>query len=147
MRIIFFGCLLFLFSCTPKTNNDMQKIKSKYDFAQTLNELNKNLTKKDVPIFTIFDHTKNAEEVGLSLRPTQVIVFGSPKVGTLLMQDNQAIAAELPLKITIWEDENGTTWLSFPKMKEVAKKYDLEQHPILIKMDILLENLTQNIRK
>lgn len=147
IRILLFSCLLFLMACTSKTNNDKQKIESKFNFVETLKQLNKNLNEKNVPIFAIFDHKKNADEVKLSLRPTQVIVFGSPKVGTLLMQENQAIAAELPLKITIWEDENGKTWLSVPKVKEVAKNYDLAQNPIISKMDILLENLTQNIKK
>lgn len=147
MRILIATCLLFLMSCNSKTNDDMQKIKSKFEFSETLKQINQSLKEKNIPVFAIFDHKKNADEVKLSLRPTQVIVFGSPKVGTLLMQENQAIAAELPLKITIWEDENQTTWISFPKMKKIAKKYKLSQHPIIPKMDILLEKLTENVKK
>lgn len=73
-----------------------------------------------IPVFAKFDHGKNAEEVGLTLRPNQVIVFGSPKVGTKLMQDNPSISIELPLKISVWEDKNGSVWATFPQMQVMA---------------------------
>lgn len=82
----------------------------------------------DIPVFAKFDHQKNAEEVGLDLRPNQVIVFGSPKVGTKLMQENPAISIELPLKISVWEDKNGKVWTSFPQMERLASEYGLEKN-------------------
>ena len=94
-----------------------------------------------VPVFAKFDHGKNAEEVGLQLRPNQVIVFGSPKVGTKLMQDNPSISIELPLKISVWEDKNGSVWATFPQMRTMAAEYGLEAEPVIGKMQELLEKI------
>ena len=75
--------------------------------------------------------------------PTTVLVFGAPKVGTGLMQADQSIALELPLKIAVWEDEAGSTWLAFPKMKPVAEEYSLGDHPVIGNMQKLLERLVK----
>lgn len=81
------------------------------------------------------------KRVGLELRPNQVIVFGSPKVGTKLMQDNPSISIELPLKISVWEDKNGSVWATFPQMKMMAAEYGLTGEPVIGKMQELLEKI------
>lgn len=116
---------------------------SQFSVEETATKIQQNLQNNKIPVFAIFDHAKNAEEVNLNLRPTKVIVFGSPEVGTKLMQENQSIAGELPLKITIWENEKGSVWASFPQMKNMAKKYNLENNPIIEKMQNLLQNLVK----
>ena len=77
----------------------------------------------------------------MKLLPNEVIVFGSPKVGTKLMQDNPSISIELPLKISVWEDKNGSIWVAFPQMKQMAMNYDMQDSPIIGKMQSLLENI------
>lgn len=116
---------------------------SQFSVEETVTKVQQNLKNNNIPVFAIFDHAKNAEEVNLKLRPTKVIVFGSPAVGTKLMQENQSIAGELPLKITIWEDEKGSVWLSYPQMKNLAEKYNLENHSIINKMQQLLQRLVK----
>lgn len=125
-------------------DNSLFTYESQFDINTTLRNIQTLLKKNNIPVFAIFDHDKNATEVGLNLRPTKVIVFGSPKVGTLLMQENQGIARELPLKITLLEDDKGRVWVSFSNVKEMAKKYGLENHPIVGKMQILMQNLVKN---
>lgn len=83
----------------------------------------------------------NAEEVGLKLLPDQVIVFGSPKVGTALMQENPSISIELPLKISVWEDKNGSVWATFPLMKQMGANYGMENNPVINQMQGLLEKI------
>ena len=75
------------------------------------------------------------------LRPTEVLVFGSPEAGTRLMQKNQSVSIELPLRISIWEDEAGRTQIAFPQMKELAARYGLGDLPVIAKMQQLLETL------
>ena len=92
---------------------------------------------------TIVKYAQNAKEAGLELRPTTVLVFGSPKVGTGLMQADQSISLELPLRISIWEDEAGSTWLAFPRIPRMAAEYGLEKHPVVGKMERLMEELVR----
>lgn len=114
---------------------------SQFSVAETMSRMEQTLKTMGIPVFAKFDHGKNAEEVGLELRPNQVIVFGSPKVGTKLMQDNPSISIELPLKISVWEDKNGSVWATFPQMKPMAAEYGLEAEPVIAKMQELLEKI------
>lgn len=114
---------------------------SAYGVKKTVERIEGELNKRNIPVFAKFDHGKNAEEAGLSLRPTEVIVFGAPSVGTRLMQENQSISIELPLKISVWEDEAGKVWAAFPAMKRVAAEYGMKDNPILEKMHTLLVSI------
>ena len=126
---------------TSANDNLLYTYESQFSVAETMARLEQNIKAAGIPVFAKFDHGKNAEEVGLELRPSQVIVFGSPKIGTKLMQDNPSISIELPLKISIWEDKNGCVWATFPLMKQMAIDYNMESSPIIDKMQSLLENL------
>ena len=128
------------------TNYDDTRLflmEGQFSADETVSRLEKQLNALDIPVFAKFDHARNAAEAGLELRPTTVLVFGAPKVGTGLMQADQSIALELPLKIAVWEDEAGSTWLAFPKMKPVAEEYSLGDHPVIGNMQKLLERLVK----
>lgn len=114
---------------------------SLHSVEETMNRIEKQLQALNIPVFARFDHGKNAEEVDLELRPTQVIVFGAPAVGTKLMQENQSIAVELPLRIAVWEDADHSVWAAFPQMEGLAKEYHLQDNPVIGKMQTLLQNL------
>ncbi len=115
--------------------------RSHYSVEETLSRIESQLKALNIPVFAKFDHQKNARAVNMTLRPTQVIVFGAPAVGTKLMEINPAIAIELPLRIAVWEDENNRVWAAFPQMRPLAEKYNLQDHPIIEKMQKLLEEL------
>ena len=83
---------------TGYDDNNLTLHESANDVPTTVRKLKEELDRLRVPVFATFDHGGNAEGVGLPLRPTQVVVFGAPAVGTKLMQANQSIAVELPLK-------------------------------------------------
>lgn len=126
---------------THYNDNSLMLYESTNGVPETVRKLKKELDRLEIPVFATFDHGKNAEGVGLTLRPTQVIAFGAPAVGTKLMQENQSIALELPLKIAVWEDENGSAWLAFPRMGQMAAEYGMEEDPVIGKMQVLLESL------
>lgn len=119
----------------------MKKYESQFSVDETMARIEQTLKTMGIPVFAKFDHGKNAEEVGIELRPNQVIVFGSPKVGTKLMQENPSISIELPLRISVWEDKNGSVWATFPQMKVLAAEYGLEEEPAVGKMQELLEKI------
>ena len=126
---------------TGANDNELYTYESQFGVDETMVRLEAGLKALSIPVFAVFDHGKNAQEVGLDLRPNKVIVFGSPKVGTKLMQENPSISIELPLKISVWEDKNGSVWVTFPWMKPMAARYGIENSPIVDSMQALLENL------
>ena len=121
-----------VYSCTHPVPQAAQRIKAR-------------LRDMGIPLFAEFDHQTNAYSAGLTLTPTRVLVFGAPEVGTLLMQANGAVALELPLRIAVWEDDAGKTWLAHPDMTKLAEEYGLNHEPtreVLTKMQGLLEKLS-----
>ncbi len=134
-----FGDLL----STNYDDNRLYLLEGQFPADETVHRLEQELTARSIPLFAKFDHAQNAREAGLELRPTTVLVFGSPKVGTGLMQADQSISLELPLRISVWEDEAGSTWLAFPRIALMADAYGLAGHPVIEKMQKLLEELVR----
>lgn len=124
-----------------KANATLHVIEGRLPVAETVSRLKAALAARSIPVFATFDHAANATEVGLDLRPTTVVVFGSPAVGTALMQADQRIAIELPLRIAVWEDEAGRTQIAFTSMQALTARYDLANLPAIPKMQTLLEAL------
>lgn len=87
--------------------------KSAHDVQTTVDKLVTTLESKGMTVFGKVDHAANAEKADMSIRPTQVVIFGNPKVGTPLMKCSQSIAIDLPQKILVWEDENNVVWLGY----------------------------------
>jgi uncharacterized protein (DUF302 family) len=98
---------------------------------------------KGIPIFATFDHAANATAAGLDLRPTQVLVFGNPKVGTQLMLDSQSSALDLPLKVLIWEDDRGRVWTGYRNMKQFDAEYHLNDQKISEGIGNLLDEVVR----
>ena len=115
-----FGDLL----STNYDDNRLFLLEGQFKADETVRRLKKALEKRSIPLFAEFDHQKNAEEVGLTLRPTTILVFGSPKVGTPLMALDQSLGLDLPLKIAVWEDEAGSTWVGFKRLKALIEEHE-----------------------
>jgi uncharacterized protein (DUF302 family) len=100
---------------------------SSHSVEKTVEKLNGILQAKGVTVFALIDHSGEAEKVGMKMRPTKLIVFGSPKAGTPLMQAVPSIAIDLPLKILVWEDELGKVWLSYNSPAYLQERHSLPQ--------------------
>jgi uncharacterized protein (DUF302 family) len=95
--------------------------------SETLDHLEAVLRAKSVTVFTRIDHAGEARKVGLSLRPTQVLIFGNPKGGTAVMQAAPTSAIDLPLKALAWQDDEGKVWLSYNDPSYLARRFDLTE--------------------
>ncbi len=93
--------------------NGMIDVSSRYSVPETLTRLQSILKEKGIAVFALIDHSGEAEKAGLHMRPTQLLIFGSPKAGTPLMVAAPRLAIDLPLKALAWQDEQGQVWLSY----------------------------------
>ena len=100
-------------------------IRSSFGPQDTMNRLETAMKAKGLTVFARIDHAAGAAAAGLSLRPTEVLIFGNAKGGTPLMQSVQAIGIDLPLKALVWQDAAGDTWLSFNDPDWLAKRHRL----------------------
>ena len=100
-------------------------VPSAHDVATTIDRLEAALEEKGMTVFARIDHAGGAEKAGLSLAPTEVLVFGNPKVGTPLMGCARSVAIDLPQKMLAWEDEDGATRLGWNDPAYLASRHDL----------------------
>jgi uncharacterized protein (DUF302 family) len=94
-------------------DNGLVTVKSAHGVKDTIDRLAADVTAKGLQVFARIDHAKGAKEVGLALRPTELLIFGNAKGGTPLMQAQQTIGIDLPLKALAYEDAGGTVWLCY----------------------------------
>ena len=100
-------------------------IPSNYGSRDTMNRLETEVRSKGLTVFARVDHAAGAATAGFPLRPTDLLIFGNAKGGTPLMQLDQTIGIDLPLKALVWQDETGKTWLSYNDPSWLAIRYGL----------------------
>jgi uncharacterized protein (DUF302 family) len=100
-------------------------LRSSFGPKDTMRRLEAAVEAKGMTVFARIDHAAGAAEVGLSLRPTELLIFGNAKGGTPLMQFIQTIGIDLPLKALVWQDAAGDTWLSYDDPRWLAKRHGL----------------------
>src|SRR3984893_3558046 len=98
---------------TSKPDSGIVNISSQRSVEQTVERLEAVLHAKGVKLFAVVDHSGEAENAGMHLRPTKLLIFGNPKAGTPLMLASPSVAIDLPLKILVWEDTDGKVWISY----------------------------------
>jgi uncharacterized protein (DUF302 family) len=103
----------------------LTSIVSSFGPNETMNRLEAEVKARGMTVFARIDHAAGAVEAGLSLRPTEVLIFGNAKTGTPLMQAVQTIAIDLPLKALVWQDASGDTWLSYNDPAWLAQRHRL----------------------
>jgi len=100
---------------------------SNHSVVQTVDRLKTILQSKGVTLFALVDHSGEAEKVGMKMRPTKLLIFGSPKAGTPLMLATPSIAIDLPLKILVWEDGQGRVWISYNSPEYLRDRHSLPE--------------------
>jgi uncharacterized protein (DUF302 family) len=98
---------------------------TKHTVDEAVAKLQSILQAKGVTIFALIDHSGEAAKVGMEMHPTKLVIFGNPKGGTPLMLAAPSIAIDLPLKILIWEDDQGKVWVSYNSPEYLAERHNL----------------------
>lgn len=101
----------------------MVHLRSRHSVPETVQRLQASLRGHGLTIFGLIDHGGEAEKAGLTMRPTQVLIFGSPKAGTPLMVAAPTLAIDLPLKALVWEDAGGAVWLSYNNPEYLRERH------------------------
>jgi len=108
-------------------DNGMVHLSSPYSFPETVERLEAALHAKGIAVFARVDHSGEAAKVGLQMRPTLLLIFGSPKSGTPLMVASPTIAIDLPLKALIWQDAESKVWLSHNDPQYLKQRHNLPE--------------------
>jgi uncharacterized protein (DUF302 family) len=115
-------------------NNGIIAVASNYSVEVTLARLQNLVREKGATVFAVVDHSGEAERVGMTMRPTKVLIFGSPRAGTPVMLHSPSAALDLPLKVLIAEDKQGKVWISYNSPQYLQQRHQLP--------DALLPNIS-----
>ena len=126
----------------------MIKKKSQFDVGVTLDRLEALLKEKGINPIARVDHAAAAKSIGMELRPTQVLFFGNPKLGTPLMQRDQMAGLDLPMRVLVWEAEDGSTWLGYHSPQSIIDNLNMQNvsdvtNMMITALDALTENAVQ----
>ena len=125
-KFMFSFLTLIFVATTALGDSGLVKVKSAHDVKTTADRLEKVLKAKGMTVFTRINHAEGAKKVGKHLAPTELVIFGNPKVGTPLMLCSASVAIDLPQKALIYEDGSGQVWYAYNKPEYLVKRHDIK---------------------
>lgn len=128
---------------THSENTGLVIKQSPHSVSKTLDRLTTVMQKKGITIVARVDHAAGAKNTGMDMRPTQLLIFGNPKLGTPLMLAKMEIGVDLPLKALAWQDDDGNVWLGYTAPAELKVRHGVRGcDEIFEKMTDALEKFT-----
>ncbi|MBV8406441.1 MAG: DUF302 domain-containing protein [Alphaproteobacteria bacterium] len=127
------------------TSEGVTNRQSRHEPTETMARLQAAVQAKGLAVFARIDHAAGAAEVGLALRPTDLLIFGNARGGTPLMQAAQPVGLDLPLKMLVWQDASGQTWLSYNDPRWLVRRHGLtgETEAITARLATALDDLAR----
>ena len=126
---------------------DVQTKESSLSVDDASKKLEKLLAEKEFKLISKVEHDKAAQKASLELRPTRLFIFGKPQVGSQLMKMNSTVGLDLPMKMLLWEDENGKTQISYFNGSFLANRHAIQNEELTTKIDGALNMLSDAIVK
>jgi uncharacterized protein (DUF302 family) len=149
MRRLVPGIVVILFAASAHGGgNGLVTLQSAHSVAGTIDRLERVVKSKGMTVFARIDHAEAAKQAGLSMRPAQLLIFGSPKGGTPLMNAAPTVAIDLPLKALAWEDGDGKVWLTYNSAAYLRERHDIRgADELLGKLENGLEAIMKGARE
>lgn len=142
---VFGGTMLALAAVSDALAGDLADKASRYSVSESLDRLVTALEEKGIGVIARIDHAANAATIDQTLRPTAVLLFGNPRLGTALMQARPRMALDLPMKVLAWQDASDQVWLTYLKPAALAARYGLPaDHAVIGTMAKALDALTDH---
>jgi len=150
-KLFFTGVIgLALMGCDSKKGAFLETMTSQNDLATSVSKLENLIKEKGLTHFSTIDHKANATGVKMNLKPTTVVVFGNPKMGTVLMNCNPSMGIDLPLRMLFTTDYQGITTITYTNPEYWSLKHNIKDHnclKILNKAKMALKNLAEEAGK
>ena len=118
-------------------------LKSPYPAKETMNRFEDMAKQRGLNVFARIDHAAGAAKVGKILRPTEVLIFGSPQGGTPFMECEQSVGIDLPLKALVWEDAQGQVWLGYNDPAWLGRRHGAAECPAVMGLSKALGGLSE----
>jgi len=134
--------------CENKKGVFVETVQCSHPVDENVGHFEEILEKNGLSIFQVIDHAQNAKHADMSLEPTTLVVFGNPKLGTLLMQCNRSMGLDLPLRMLFYTDYDGNHWLSYTNPEYYTLKHNIKDKKcleIVRKVNIALQTMAEEV--
>ena len=124
------------------SSDDLIKRSSNHNVKDTMDRLEKIVKSKKLTVFARIDHRAGAKSVGMDMNDAEVLIFGSPKLGTAIMKFDAAAGLDLPLRVVVYADNDGKVWLSYHNPQSLSKNFDVSKSKALVMAEGALGKMT-----
>lgn len=130
-----------LFAAAPAAA-DVVKLQSPHSASDTMDRFEAIVKQRGLTVFARIDHAAGARKADMTLRPTELLIFGNPKTGTPLMQASQTMGLALPMKVLVWQDAEAKVWIGYEAPADAAAERGVPRdHPVLGQVTQALKGL------
>ncbi|MGE0852614.1 MAG: DUF302 domain-containing protein [Hyphomicrobiaceae bacterium] len=133
MRLVMMLLVTLALPLSAAVGDELTTKPSRYAVKETVDRLTTALKEKGITPAARIDHAAAAKAAGLELKPTEVLLFGNPKLGTPLMQSNRHVAIDLPMRVLVWEDDAGKVWIGYTPPATLKTRYKLDGRDEILK--------------
>ncbi len=131
--LVLLSLVAFIPAMSMASDKGLVNKKSPFSVKVTLDRLENVLRKKGITIVTRWSHHAGAKKAGIPLRPTELLIFGNPKMGSHFFTSNQSAGIDLPMKALAWKDKKGQVWLTYNDPTYVANRHGIDNRPAIVK--------------
>jgi len=131
--LVLLSLVAFIPAMSMASDKGLVNKKSPFSVKVTLDRLENVLRKKGITIVTRWNHQAGAKKAGIPLRPTELLIFGNPKMGSHFFTSNQSSGIDLPMKALAWKDKKGQVWLTYNDPTYIAKRHGIDNRPAIVK--------------
>jgi len=123
------------------------RVKSAYSMAETITRLKKDIADKGIRFFDEIDQSKLAADAGIQLRPSTLLVFGNPPLGTLFLTSNPAAGLDWPVRLLVLQDEKGDVWALYTDFAWIAHRHGIKDRDAAFNMATnVISSITSSVR-
>jgi uncharacterized protein (DUF302 family) len=140
-RILKTGLIALALLATPlAARAEINRLRAAQNVPATVAKLLKAVKARRLKVFAVIDHAAGAKSAGMTLPPAVLVVFGNPKIGTPLMQASPTMGLELPIRMLVWQDKQGRTWIGYVPPAAMARRRGVPtDHPVIRRMGKALD--------
>jgi uncharacterized protein (DUF302 family) len=131
----------------PKSNDGIVRVKSSYNFQETIARLKKDIAAKGIRFFSEIDQTELAAEAGIKLNPSTLLVFGNPPLGTQFMTANPNAGLDWPVRLLVIQDSAGAVWTVYTDFAWIAARHGIVNRTDQFKMaSMVIASITSSVK-
>jgi uncharacterized protein (DUF302 family) len=142
-----FACALTASSAVLAGDDGVVRVKSAYQIGETIERLKKDIADKGIKFFNEIDQSKLAADAGIKLRPSVLLIFGNPPLGTQFITANANAGLDWPVRLLVYENEKGEVWTAYTDFDWIARRHGIENRKDQFKMaSSVIESITSGVK-